>query len=280
MLTATSSLTKGRRAGRPLPHVPELDDLHDGWFRFWFRASELTMIAGQPGSQKSGFALWLASKFAIPTLYFSADSSAWTVSTRLAAAMTRHTTETVGKGMAAGADDYYSDILATSPIRFCYDPNPSASTLQGELDAWVEAWDEYPQLIVVDNLMDVVGAGDNETAAAKDVLLGLKTIARTTEAAVWVLHHMSETGTDPRVPSPRKALMGKVAQTPENILSIAIAEDPTEFLISVVKQRSGPSDPTATRRERLRVHPERNVFEKWRSIVPAMTPPEGKFWND
>lgn len=262
-LSASRSLSRGKSAGAPLPRIEALTALTDGQFRFRFRQSELTLIAGMPGSQKSGFALWLASQMAVPTLYFSADSSSYTASTRLAAAYTGETTEKIGEGLREGGEGYYQSILDESPIRFCYDPNPSRDTIQGEIDAWVEAWDEYPRLLVVDNLMDVVGAGDTEFAAYKDVLLGLKTIARETEAAIIVLHHMSESGTDPHTPAPRKAVMGKANQTPENVLSIALAEDPNEFRVSVVKHRSGPQDPTGKKFERLRVEPAKNQFSAW-----------------
>lgn len=263
-LTAARSLTHGRTAGAPLPYVPELDTLFNGHFKFRFRQSELTMIAGQPGSQKSGFTLWYASRLNIPTLYFSADSSSYTASTRLAAAYTGHTTEQVGKGLREGADGYYEAVLDESPIRFCYDPNPTYATIEQEVTAWVELFDSFPQLIVVDNLMDVVGAGESEFQANKDVLLELKTIARSTGACVIVLHHMSESGTDPSKPAPRKAVMGKVNQTPENILSVALDGD--VFMVSVVKHRSGPGDATGQRFERLLCRPERNRFEQFREL--------------
>lgn len=264
-LTASRSLTHGRRAGAPLPTIPELDTLTTGHFKFQFRQSELTMVAGQPGSQKSGFLLWLVSKWNLPTLYFSADSSSYTVSTRLAAAYTGDTTKTVGEGLRNGAEGYYQDILDDAPARFCYDPNPTYETIEQEIDAWVELFDSYPQVIVVDNLMDVVGAGDSEFQANKDVLLELKTIARRTEACVVVLHHMSETGTDPSKPAPRKAVMGKVNQTPENILSVALDGD--VFMVSVVKHRSGPGDATAGKFERLLCRPECNRFEPLRELA-------------
>lgn len=261
MLSASRSLTKGKRAGAPLPEIPELEPLTHGHFGFRFRQSETTVLAGQPAAWKSGFALWLAANFNIPTLYFSADSSSYVVSTRLAAAYLGEETATIGDGLRSGGEGYYEDVLDNSPIRFCFDPNPSANTIKGELDAWVEAWDSYPQLIVIDNLMDVVGDGDSEFAAYKDVLLGLKTINRETEAAVIVLHHMSETGTDSAKPSPRKSLMGKASQTPDNVLSIALDGD--RFMVSVVKHRTGRQDPTGQRFEVFRAFPEKNRLTPW-----------------
>ena len=278
-ISSARSLTKGRTAGAPLPRLAALTELHDGHFKFRFRQSEITLIASQPNSWKSGFALWLASQFNVPTLYFCADSSAWTASTRLVAAYTGEPIASVAKGLREVGEGYYEDILADSPIRFCFDPNPTSDTIREELDAWVEMFDTYPQLIVVDNLMDVVGAGDNEFAAYKDVLLGLKTIARATEASIIVLHHMTEASTDPYVPAPRKALMGKVAQTPENVLSVAMDEGEEQFLVSVVKHRSGPKDAQGKRYVTFRVHPDRNQLEAAPVSVPFIAPPAEKWWE-
>jgi len=279
-LSAARALTKGRRAGAPLPDVEALSDLRDGYFRFRFRQSEVALIAGQPNAGKSLFALWLASQFDVPTLYFSADSSSFTASTRLAAAYTGDATEKVAEGMRAGGAGYYEAVLDESPIRFCFDPNPTHTTIADELDAWVERWDDWPRLVIVDNLMDVVGAGDSEFAAYKDVLLGLKTIARETEAAILVLHHMSESGTDPFTPAPRKAVMGKASQTPEHVLSIAMGEGGDEFRLSVVKHRNGPADPSGKKYISLRALPDRCQFEKWVPLAqPAVHPADGEWWK-
>jgi len=243
-----------------MPEIPALADLRSE-FEFRFRASEMTMVAGQTGSQKSGWALWLAALMGVPTLYFSADSSSHTVSTRLAAAYTGDQSKMVSEALREGGEAYYQDVLGESPIRFCYDPDPTYETIEHEVDAWVEMYDSYPRLVVVDNLMDLVAEGESEHAANKDKLLLLKTLARTTEACIIVLHHMSEGTSDPRKPAPRKSVLGKVNQTPENVLSIALDYD--KFMVSVVKHRSGPSDPSGERYVQMYVDPARNTFDLW-----------------
>lgn len=275
MLTASRAVAKARQTGTPLPLLPELETLHHGYYKFVFRGSEQTMIVGQPGSQKSGWALWLLSQWAksgITGLYVSADMAQHTATTRLAAAITGHTTETVSKGLRAGAEDYYADALAELPIRFMFNPNPTFGDILDEVDAWVEVWDEYPQVIILDNLLDIYAtSGDNEFTGYKSILLDAKTLARETGACVLILHHASEGASDPTKPPPRKAVMGKVSQTPENVISVAIGDDPTDFKLAVVKQRSGPSDATAQHIEHLRVHPERNRFERF---IDIKAPPQ------
>ena len=71
--------------------------------------------------------------------------------------------------------------------------------------------------------------------------------------------------------------MGKAAQTPENILSLALEGD--EMLISPVKHRNGPSDRRGEQFERLRVHPERNQFERWVSLDEQVNGIR-RFWNE
>lgn len=264
-LSAARSLTHGRRAGAPLPHIPELEDLETGFFHFRFRQSETTVIAGQPNAGKSLFALWLCVKFDVPTLYFSADSSSYTASTRLAAATTGETTENVGKALREGGAGYWQDVLDKSQVRFCFDPNPTHTTIAEELDAYVEEFDEFPRVIVVDNLMDVIGGGASETESYKDVLSGLKKINRETEASILVLHHMSETGTSPLWPAPRASVMGKANQTPENVISIAMGENDT-FLLSVVKHRNGKADAQAKNVVQLRAFPDRCQFGKFEPL--------------
>lgn len=281
MLSATRSIHKVRDGNVPLPEIDALVDLYTGFFRFRPRCGEVTMIAGQPGSQKSGFTLWLASQLRLPTWYLSADMAQHTATERLAAAVTGHTTEDVAEGLQQGEAAFYAEKIPAD-FRFCFNPNPDAMDIAGEMDAWVEAWDAYPKIIVLDNLLDIIpSSGDNEFAGYKSILLDAKTLARTTGAAVFILHHMSEAGTDPLVPSPRKALQGKVAQTPENILSVAFDNNTNEFKVSAVKHRNGPADASGRKFITLQAIPESNSFQKY--VPPVWVPPlqpVPKSWMD
>lgn len=262
MLSARRALRRSKTTGKPLPYIEAFRELYDGPFKFWPRGGETTVVAGHSGSFKSGLVLFWAAHFGVPVLYMSADMAQHTATARLVAAISGDTTENVFRGLARGADDYYAEFLEDCPVRFCFEPNPDFGDVQGEVDAWVEAWDEYPRVIVLDNLLDIVpSAGDSEWSGYKSILLDAKTLARETGAAVFVLHHTSEEGTDPRYPGPKKKLLGKVSQTPENILSVAKEGD--AFRVSVVKHRSGPDDPTGEAYVTFRVHLESNTFTPW-----------------
>lgn len=264
MLTAAASVASAKEKGGQLPYVPDLSALYE--YGTTPRRGQILMIAGQPGSQKSGLALWWTSLLDLDVLYFSADSDAHTVSTRLAAI---HTGRPVREVEEDFLDDdgraYYARVLGEkSRIRLCYDSNPTLDSMQEELDAWVELFDEHPAVIVVDNLMDLVFDGENEFAGQKQLLLSLKALGRMTGAAIVVLHHMTEAVGESNVPSPRKAVQGKVAQTPEIILSVAVDGD--QFHIATVKDRSGPADPSGKTFVTLGIQPERNQF----SFRPSM----------
>ena len=234
------------------------------------------MIAGQPGSQKSSFALWWVASMNLPTLYFSADMASHTAITRLAATITGDAVEEVAEGLAGAGDAFYADALSSSKVRFCFDPNPTLDTIYGELEAWVELADAYPSVIVIDNLMDVLADGDGELQAQRAVLLEAKTLARETGAAVVILHHMSEQAGHPEMPAARRHIQNKLAQTPELILSVALDVD--EFKVSVVKHRNGRQDASAQQFIRLRSRPERNRFEKW-VAMPGFVP-QARPWEE
>jgi ABC-type cobalamin/Fe3+-siderophores transport system ATPase subunit len=71
MRTLARIASQGAQAGRPLPRTLAALDRLD--VRFY--ESEVSVIAGQPGTGKSALALTLARLMDVPTLYISADSS-------------------------------------------------------------------------------------------------------------------------------------------------------------------------------------------------------------
>lgn len=200
------------------------------------------MVTGLPKAGKTNFLMWLAAELALPTLYFSADSSPFTASTRLAAWATGHTVDVVGVGMGGPGADYYSQALTGLPLHWCFDSSPSTEDLVDELDAYVEAYDAFPEIIVVDNLMNVQAS--EEYAGQLFVMKELHSLARLTGATVFVLHHCSESGIkDTTIPPPRSAIQGKVSQLPELIFTVALEPTSRQFRIACVGNRSGPQFP-------------------------------------
>ena len=71
-----------------------------------FRRGQMTMIAGQPNAGKSLFALYMAVKMNVPTLYISADTDAYTTAIRAAAMVTGHKVSTVEEAFATAMGEY------------------------------------------------------------------------------------------------------------------------------------------------------------------------------
>lgn len=259
MLTPWRALTKTTRTA-PLPEVATLRSLHAAGFKP--RLGQVIMVVGQPGALKSMWAQWYADELDLPTLYFCADSDAHTALARLIAKRSGFKTDSVIAGMESGGLAYYEEWLADSKIQYCFDSGPTLQDMADELNAYVELWDAFPKLIIVDNLLNVEAETGEDFGGMRLVSREVHRMARETGAAVLILHHMREIG-DPAVPQPRSDIQGKVAQIPEMILSIA--HDATEgaMKIALVKNRGGWNDPTGKQFFRLAARPESASFGPW-----------------
>ena len=263
MQTATRALQGTRSSGAPLPRVDALTDLYDSMFRWLPRRGQMMMVAGQPGSQKSGLALWYVECLKVPALYFSMDMAQHTASTRLASILTGASSEKIAEESMNGHGWYYAEALEESQISFCFDSSPTLEDMYAEINAYVEVYDRFPHVIVVDNLMDVMAEGEMGHQSDKALLLEFKNLARVTGAAVIVLHHASESSGNPLDPPARKFVINKASQTPEIILTVGFNSDTGEFKVAFVKQRNAPSDPGAENPVSLRADPDRTTFSRW-----------------
>lgn len=216
------------------------------------------MIAATPGSAKTFLVLKWVIDMGLPTLFFSADGDPNTIMTRSAAIATGKTQKSLRRDMAQ-TDTYewdartgevvtYAEHLeaTTGHLRFVFESDPTYYDLEAETAAFAEVHGDFPQVIVVDTLMKVVGENDNEWSAIRQVTKVLERLNRVTGASIFVLHHMSDLKTDPSYPSPRKDIQGKVSQTAGLILSLAMDKTTGELRIAKVKDRwsSHKEDPT------------------------------------
>jgi hypothetical protein len=100
-----------------------------------------------------------------------------------------------------------------------------------------------PQLIVVDNLMNVAAETDNEWAGLRAIMMELHDLARNTEACVLVLHHVSEASEygDGTYPPARRSIHGKVSQLPSLMLTLGYDPFGKQLRVAAVKNRFGPN---------------------------------------
>ena len=208
-----------------------------------FRRGQLTMIAGQPNAGKSLIALYMAVQMKVPTLYISADTDAYTTAIRAAAMVTGHTVSTVEEAFQSGMgkDFYESELQSVKHLRFDFAPSPTLDEIELAIEAYGEAFGEYPHMIIVDNAMNVVSMHNDEWSGLREIAKAMHHIARQTDAAVLLLHHTSENEGKPDLPPSRKAIQGKISQLPEMILTVALVPWSGEFRIAAVKNRFAPN---------------------------------------
>ena len=238
MLKLSRAWSNTTSKAEPLPQV--WNDLDS--FDIKFRRGQVCMIAAAPNAGKSMFALIYSIQAKVPTLFFSADTDTATVMMRSAAHISGHG-QTIVENKLREEPYYYNDDLQNiSHIQWVFDSNPSLDDIEMEIKAYIELYGVSPELIVIDNLMNVAAEQDNEWAGLRQIMMELHDMARKTEACVIVLHHVSEqTEYGPaNMPPARRAIHGKVSQLPSLILTLGYSPTEGTLRVSPVKNRFGP----------------------------------------
>jgi predicted ATP-dependent serine protease len=223
----------------PLPDVWET--LKNKQVRF--RRGQLTMVAAAPNAGKSMFALVYAIKANVPTLFFSADTDVTTVMIRAASHISGHAQITVEQNLDVQSAYYQDSFEQMKHIQWVFDSSPSLDDIELEVKAYQELYGIAPQLIVVDNLMNVAAETDNEWAGLRAIMMELHDLARNTEACVLVLHHVSEASEygDGTYPPARRSIHGKVSQLPSLMLTLGYDPFGKQLRVAAVKNRFGPN---------------------------------------
>lgn len=229
-----------------------------------FRRSQLHVIAGRPSSGKSLFAQLTAHKIGASTLYVSADGDQATMLDREAAIATSDTLAVVEAAREQGEfQARYAAALAGSPIVYYFEPAPSLKNVWHELLAYLEIYGQYPDVVIIDNLMNLAEGEGDEWSALRSVMKELHYLARKVKSSFWVLHHTTESVGSPLAPPPMSAVQGKINQLPEVILTVA-NDRQSAFGVAVVKNRNGRSDPGAD-------HPVWLVMDGSRMVIREQT---------
>ena len=248
MLTLTQSAGVKGSAGEPLPTVWE--GLKDAGAIF--RRGQLALIAAGPGVGKSALVLSYALRAKVPCMYFSADSDAYVQLSRSLAILGGMNMQEANS-MALNPDhDTIAGIVGQVPVRFSYNPSPTLNAISTQVLAYEELYGDYPELIVVDNALDVVmEGGDIDQSQSLDALMAwLHDLARETQACVIVLHHVTGPYNDANQPIPLSGVKGQIGRVPEMILTlhkqIGGYGEIDELRVSVVKNRGFKADPTGS----------------------------------
>jgi len=239
VLSLTKAWSGVTTKAAPLPDVwKTLSEKH-----IKFRRGQLCMVAAAPNAGKSMFALVYAIKAARPTLFFSADTDVTTVMIRVAAHISGHGQVTVETNLTSNPNYYDKYFEKIGHIQWVFDSSPSLDDIELEVKAYQELYGVPPELIVVDNLMNVAAETDNEWAGLRAIMMELHDLARNTEACVLVLHHVSEASEygDGMTPPARRAIQGKVSQLPALILTLGYDPMGQVLRVAAVKNRFGPN---------------------------------------
>lgn len=246
MLTLTQSAAVKGSSGEPLPTVWE--SLSNEGTRFL--RGQLALVAAGPGVGKSAFVLSYALRSKVSCLYFSADSDAFVQLSRSLAILGGMNMTDSSNAVLSGDYERIKGLVGDVPIRFNYNPSPTLDTITQQVHAYEELHGDYPELIVVDNALDVVMEGtDADQSQSLDSLMAwLHELARTTEACVVVLHHVTGPYNDANQPIPLSGVKGQIGRVPELILTLhkALGDygNPDEIRVSTVKNRGQKADPT------------------------------------
>lgn len=262
MLNASRAITLSAGSAPELPRVKGLEPLYRWGCRP--RQGELIMVAGRSGMQKSGFVMWWVSQMNLPTLYLSADMSLYGASVRFAGTRLGWNQYEVEAAMAEGGEkaQVILDELADVNVTLV----PGAITIpkiDAAIGAFIEQTNNYPAILVVDNLMDIEGSTSDYTEQMEAMQI-LHDLGRETGMTIFVLHHATDKGwaaqSNPYYPPARSEIKGGMSEKPELVLTVALEPTTNFFRIAVTKQRMGRQDATAQNPVIMQAYPEVTQF--------------------
>lgn len=214
-----------------------------------FLRGQLALVCAGPGTGKSALILSYALKARVPTLYFSADSDAFTQLSRSLSILTGWSMEKAAKAVRSGdlgdAAGEFDDI----PIRFNYKASPTLDQIEDSMQAYEEVYGDFPSLVVIDNVTNVRHSVDEDDpfSGLESLMDYLHDMARSTTACVIGLHHVTGGYNDADKPIPLSGVKGQISRVPEVILTLHRVQEEygiDSLRVSTVKNRGGRSDPS------------------------------------
>jgi hypothetical protein len=206
------------------------------------RRGQVTIIAGAPGAGKSALMshITVHARPKIPAIFFSADTDMMTLGVRVAASVIDRPLHEVDDLIREGDEGTWSAVEgATDHIWYCWDSAPGCWDIEQEVLAYTIVTGAFPHLIVVDNLINVDSEGQSADYKTRDGQIAwLQDLARITNAAVVILHHVTGQYEDGLTPIPLSGLLDKVGKRPRLVLTLYKVTD-SLLGVRVVKNSSG-----------------------------------------
>lgn len=227
---------------------------------FGLAKGQVGMIAAAPGVGKSALSMAIALQSDLYSLYESADTDASTMSIRALAHNTGHPQEYIRACLDMGParpDEIDVALWEAQHVTFSFD-SYTTSEIRDDVLAYGVVHGAFPELIVVDNLLNVARGGDDDLSSQTKAMDELHALAQQTGAHVLVLHHATGMYDDGDRPIPLSGLANKLSKLPAQVLTL-YRKDPYVFAC-VVKNRQGKADPSGGMQVRLRFDAERMRF--------------------
>ncbi|SKR72853.1 AAA family ATPase [Mycobacteroides abscessus] len=246
MLTLRQALYQKNDSGVPLPTV--WTSLERNGIKFM--RGQLVLVCAAPGIGKSAFVLTQALKSGVPTFYFSADSDEFIQTTRSMSILQGWTMDKSIYVYEKNKDEG-APVVSNTEVQFDFNPSPTLDEIESAIASTLETMDDFPHMIVVDNITDVLSGfagNEDDPFAGLEPLMGyLHGMARKTGACVVGLHHVTGEYNDGTKPIPLKGVKNQIGRVPEMILTLhRIPSDhgPDTLNVSAVKNRSGRGFPS------------------------------------
>lgn len=253
MITLSNALAQVSTAGEPLPPLwPEF--VQQG---VSFRQGNLVVIAAGPGGNKSVLAMNLVVRSGVPALYVSADTDQFTTGLRAAALMSGDPLPRVEAAMKTPEGEKYRRLIEqiSRHVQWVFDGSPSIDDIRDEVEAFGLVYGCFPQLIVIDNLMNIYSDEEDHTAMRHNIE-AFNILARESGACVVVLHHLVGEYESGEKPPSLSALIGKVGKMPSLVLTLFRGQF-GDLGVCICKNRYGPADPRGNLRVYLSTNPEK-----------------------
>jgi len=210
------------------------------------RGGNVGVIIAAPGVGKTTFGLNWVNRTNARTLYVSADTNPTDVSAQLASMITGDERIIVEKRLETSNEwktEYSKAVFErNSNLVLDFDPSPSIQSVWDKAIALTEMWAMTPEMIVIDTASNIEMSDKGDNAEWQRVWLACKDIARNLNSFVLLMHHVKQGDAASGRVAPQMAdgLWGS-DKFPEFVLGLH-APNPSELVMTVVKNRSGKKD--------------------------------------
>lgn len=225
----------------------------------------LGLAASKSGGGKSAVALHeaLYARYPdgspVPTLYISADCDQSVMAERAGSSLLNRDQIEVRHQLRDGDQEVMKVVEEnTRHIGWYFDPILTIEDVFEETDAYAVITGDYPHVIVVDNLINVLGPPTDKNHLAMDrVIEQLQHLAKRTHAYVQILHHVTKGYVDGGQPIPLSGILDSVDKRLRLVTSY-YQPGPGLLHLSILKNTTGKANADGTFGAVVGWMPERN----------------------